>query len=101
VFALSIAASSGTSAHFVDILGGVSCVDWSKQRPKTSKALEAWVLGYFSGMAQQLDVSIPKTVTPDSVLRAMDQYCKDNPKKRVEHGAYFYFGKLNSDGLLK
>jgi hypothetical protein len=59
------------------------------------------VLGYFSGMAQQLDAHIPKTVTPDSIFRAMDEYCKDNPTKRVEHGGYFYFGKLRSDGIVK
>ena len=98
---LWVALVTGASAHFVEIRGGASCVDWSKQRPRASRELEAWLLGYLSGMAQQLDVNLPKDLTADSIFRAMDQYCKANPKARIEHGAYFYFGKLRADGTLK
>ena len=92
-----IAANSDVSAHFVQIRGGGSCVEWTKQRPKNAQLLETWLLGYLSGMAQQLDIHFPKGVTNEDVFAWMDNYCKQRPKGGLQDGGFRMFGKLSNN----
>jgi hypothetical protein len=95
------AATSPASAHLVQIRGGVTCAAWNQQRPKNSRLLETWLLGYLSGMAQEADKGLPAAVEDDEIFRWMDAYCKENAKQGVNLGGYMLFGKWRSDGKLK
>lgn len=99
--AFMIAASSDVSAHYVQIRGGGSCAKWAKQRPKQAQLLETWLLGYLSGMVQQLDIHFPKGVSNDAVFLWMVNYCKQNPKDGLQAGGFRIVGKLANDGSLK
>ncbi len=99
-FASMIAASPYASAHLVQIRGGGTCADWMKQRPKQAQLLETWLLGYLSGMAQQLDIHFPKEVSNDAVFLWMDTYCKQNPGKGLQTGGFRLMGKFaNNEGV--
>lgn len=96
-----MAATSSASAHIVETRGGAACATWAQQRPKNSKLLETWLLGYLSGMAQQADIDVPKAVDNDAIFRWMDDYCRRNPQQRIVMGGYLLFGKLRTEGGLK
>ena len=99
--AATLLAASSAVAHLVDTRGGVTCAMWMQQRPKNSQLLEAWLLGYMSGLAQEADIHLPKAVDNDEMFRWMDDYCKKNPKKIVTLGGFIMFNKLRADGSLK
>lgn len=74
------------SAHIVDTRGSSTCEAWTKQRPKQSKLLEAWMLGFMSGQAQIADIDIPKGVTSGAIFVWMDKYCNKNPRQGLGDG---------------
>lgn len=97
----TLVAASVASAHIVDTRGSSTCEAWTKQRPKQSKLLEAWMLGFVSGQAQIADIDIPKGITSDAIFVWMDKYCKKNPRQGLAMGGYMLFSEIQTDGRLK
>jgi len=82
------------SAHLVQGRGVFDCKAWSAARPAKSQALEAWVLGYVSGLAQWADHDLPASYTPEAIVGWVDRYCKDKPKHPLTLVGYQLFGEI-------
>ena len=97
VASLATAATLATgpaSAHLVEGRGTSSCQAWVAARPAKSQALEAWVLGYMSGLAQWADHDLPASYTSESMVRWVDRYCKEKPKHPLTLAGYQLFGEI-------
>ena len=102
VFAvLALALTPAAQGHLVESRGGASCETWSKQRPHNAKVLESWLLGYLSGLAQEADHDFPKVMDEAALFRAMDDYCRQNPRQTIALGGFMLMGKLRTDLSLK
>jgi hypothetical protein len=86
--------TGSASAHLVEGRGASDCKAWLVARPAKSQALEAWVLGYMSGLAQWADHDLPASYTSESMVRWVDRYCKEKPKHPLTLAGYQLFGEI-------
>ena len=96
-----LAASLPAEAHFVRMRGEPTCAAWTSQRPANAGAHEAWLLGFVSGVAQEMDKNVPDEATHEAIFHWMDDYCARNPNHSVGRGGYFYVGKLRGEKKFK
>jgi len=101
MLAILLAMPSLADAHLVASRGAVTCETWTKQRPQNAKTAEAWLLGYLSGLAQEADHDFPKVMDDAALFRAMDDYCRQNPRQTIALGGFMLMGKLRTDLPLK
>ena len=97
VASIAIAAALVTGladAHLVEGRGTANCQAWSAARPAKSQALEAWMLGYVSGLAQWADHDLPASYTSESIVLWVDRYCKEKPKHPLTLVGYRLFGEI-------
>jgi hypothetical protein len=96
-----LALPPSAQSHIVQMRGAPTCAAWSAQRPANSKIVEAWALGFVSGIAQEMDKHVPEEVTEDAIFRWLDDYCKRNPKESVALGIVMFVGKLRGENKFK
>lgn len=82
------------SAHLVEGRGASNCQAWVAARPAKSQVLEAWMLGYVSGLAQWADHDLPASYTPEAIVGWVDRYCKEKPKHPLTLVGYRLFGEI-------
>src|SRR5512138_1327769 len=80
LLAVLLVVPSLAEAHMVASRGAITCETWLAQRPRNSKAVEAWLLGYLSGLAQERDRDLPDVMDDEAMFRWADDYCRSHPK---------------------
>ncbi len=83
--------------------GIVPCSDWTIARSHgpnpDSTAIEQWVIGFFVGREDGLDVLVSRNITStDSFLSWIDRYCIKNQDQPISSAAEAYvqqFSKTN------
>ena len=82
-------------AHLVEVRGGGDCQAWNAARPGKAQVLEAWVLGYLSGLSQASDHEMPAQYTAASIATWIDRYCKAKPKHPLPRAAFALSGEIS------
>jgi len=82
-------------AHLVEVRGGADCQAWNAARPGKAQVLEAWVLGYLSGLSQVSDHEMPAQYTAASIAAWIDRYCKARPKHSLPRAAFALSGEIS------
>ena len=88
--------SSLAESHMVVSRGATTCETWLAQRPRNSKAAEAWLLGYLSGLAQERDRDLPNVMDDEAMFRWADDYCRSHPKATAAVVGVQLMSKLRS-----
>ena len=84
-----------TNASAVTSFGNYDCGQWFTR----SSAARIWLLGYLSGLASadsttKIDV-LDRLNSADQAHLWMDNYCKNNPLKKVNEGAMELYMELS------
>jgi hypothetical protein len=90
----SVLTISSVHVYAVDTIGEPSCVEWSKvRRSNTWQTLEvqAWLIGYLSGLAIATDKDIAKGTVNASIHAWVDNYCRENPLMYLSDGASAWY----------
>jgi anthranilate/para-aminobenzoate synthase component II len=96
---LAITLSNQTLAAAIGY-GVVDCGKWVNGQSKTPPNYNhrAWLAGFISGLNQDkwYEDALSKTSSADQIFLWMDNYCKKNPLKEVNNGAYELMQELKS-----
>jgi hypothetical protein len=90
----AIGFSTNSNGGIVTELGMTSCGNWVKDKvenPASRIQAESWLAGYISGAnvwKADGNLDILAKTNAESIHLWMDNYCKDNPSKYVNDGAY-------------
>ena len=96
-FAAALIASTlvlPASAHMVPTRDGPTCTAWTAARPAKAARLEAWLLGYVSGLSQERDYELPAAYTSAAIVEWVDRYCKANPRHGVALAGVKLFSEI-------
>jgi len=96
MLAALLIAPSLAEADMVASRGAITCETWLAQRPRNSKAAEAWLLGYLSGLAQERDRDLPDIMDDEALFRWVDDYCRSHPKATSAVAGVQLMSKLRS-----
>ena len=89
LFLASVLALASFGADAVETIGDRSCGKWIEVRKATTwntLEVQAWLIGYLSGLAVASNKDIAKGTDNESIHAWMDNYCKSNPLKYLGSG---------------
>ncbi|BDC37783.1 hypothetical protein PTKU15_10800 [Paraburkholderia terrae] len=87
-----------TSAYATTTIGNRTCGQWSARKQNTyiTFAIEAWLMGYMTGLAVASGDDVLAGTDADSIYLWMDNYCQSHPLDRVGTGATDLFFELKA-----
>jgi hypothetical protein len=77
-----------SNGNAVVYMGVTSCEEWANRHSANDSTGEEWLLGYLSGIAAGKNIDLLGGADRKSLFLWMDNYCQNNPLKRIDNGAH-------------